>query len=434
MKVRNFLKFIVLFSLLFACGSRHAFLDSKFPSRAAKLGDVNFNYRIYLPPNMKEGEKLPVMLYLHGSNRRGDDNLSQVEDLAEVIQGFPQNFQFIVVFPQCPEDAFWGGPMLEQALAALDQTVKEFNGDESRLYLAGYSMGGFGTWQMAIAHPTKFAALVPVAGGIEPLGEITAEDRAILSPQVTAAAAAPDPYKAYAEALAKTPVWIVHGNKDAAVPVEQSRKIVEALKSAGDADVNYNELVGVGHGSVVAAFSNAKLFEWLAKQHLLPSGSTKLDVQDEVVYAVLLEDLVYRQDRAFGTDLGKLILIKQDTVAPEDTEILRSVPDLDATLVSDFLDKNKTPVKIRGEYDAKVAHKPTQSKKSLEDIFIEPRTEKLPVGGVLTLSQVGFNEDRTQSLVYVEFYNSSKGLIKKYCRLSWKREGPHYSRGGAIWY
>ena len=159
--------------------------------------------------------------------------------------------------------------MMSQSMAALDQTVSEFNGDPRRLYLAGFSMGAYGTWQTAVTFPTKFAALVPVAGGIVPLGEVSAEDRALLSPAFTAAAAAPDPYRAVAEVLRATPVWIVHGAEDKSVPVEGARKIAAALKAAGDPHVNYVELEGVGHGSVIKAFSDPKLYEWLAERRNL---------------------------------------------------------------------------------------------------------------------------------------------------------------------
>jgi predicted peptidase len=154
--------------------------------------------------------------------------------------------------------------MMEMAMAALDQTVKEFDGDPDRLYLAGYSMGGFGVWQTAITHPDKFAALVSVAGGIRSVGEVSAEDRKLLSPQVTAAVSVEDPYRAFAESLADIPVWVVHGDQDRSVPVSESRNIVAALKASGNTEVNYTELAGVGHGSLVPAFSDARLTEWLS--------------------------------------------------------------------------------------------------------------------------------------------------------------------------
>jgi len=124
-------------------------------------------------------------------------------------------------------------------------------------------MGGFGVWQTAITYSNKFAALIPVAGGIEPVGRVSDEDRAVLSPQFIAAADSPDPYTAFSEKLKQIPVWIVHGSKDEAIPVEGARKIAAALKAAGDTDVNYSELDGVGHGSLVPAFSDPRLFEWL---------------------------------------------------------------------------------------------------------------------------------------------------------------------------
>ena len=258
---------IVVLLICNACGRfGTSYPESEFPSRTVTVNGVQYGYRVYVPPNRNPSEKLPVMLYLHGSNRRGTDNQSQLADLYENIKGFPDNWKFIVVFPQCRENTFWAGPMMEQSLAALDQAVKEFGGDANRLFIAGYSMGGFGVWQSAITHPDKFAALVSVAGGVEPVGEVSDEDKALLSPQVTAAALAPDTHRAYGEALKSLPIWIVHGSKDESVPVTESRKLVEGLKAAGNADVNYVELEGVGHGSVVPAFSDPKLFEWLTKQ------------------------------------------------------------------------------------------------------------------------------------------------------------------------
>ena len=258
--------YILILLLVLSTGCARSIPESEFPVRLVTVGGTIYNFRIFVPKD-KSSEKLPVMLYLHGSNRRGSDNRSQLEDLYENINGFPQNWQFIVVVPQCSENTFWAGPMMEQALAALDQTVNEFGADPDRIYIAGYSMGGFGVWRTAITHPDKFAALVAVAGGVEPIGTPSAEEESLLSPQAAAAASSPDTYRAYAEALKKLPVWVVHGSDDESIPVDASRKLVSALKAAGDPDVNYVELQGVGHGSVVQAFSDPNLFQWLAKQH-----------------------------------------------------------------------------------------------------------------------------------------------------------------------
>jgi poly(3-hydroxybutyrate) depolymerase len=88
-----------LLLLLHGChGGGRTFSEAEFASRQVSVGGVTYGYRVYVPPNSQPGVRLPVMLYLHGSNRRGSDNQSPVEDLAEAIKGFPAQFPYIVVF------------------------------------------------------------------------------------------------------------------------------------------------------------------------------------------------------------------------------------------------------------------------------------------------------------------------------------------------
>src|SRR5437667_12020403 len=69
--------------------------------------------------------------------------------------------------PQCPKGKLWTEPEMEtQAFAALDRSMKEFDGDSERIYLTGISMGGYGTWDLAAKYPHRFAAYVPICGGI----------------------------------------------------------------------------------------------------------------------------------------------------------------------------------------------------------------------------------------------------------------------------
>ena len=206
------------------------------------------------------------MLYLHGSGARGDDNREQLGGIAELVHEFPQNFPVALVFPQCPTGTFWNSAQIEKANTALDQTVAEINGDPDRLYLAGYSMGGFGAWHTAIANTAKFAAMISIAGGIEALGVVSTNDRSLLSSQVQAAEGSGDVYHAYGEALKNMPIWIVHGDKDDSVPVEQSRKLYGALKAAGAKDVTYVELPNTGHAILDQTFRDENLIKWLKQR------------------------------------------------------------------------------------------------------------------------------------------------------------------------
>lgn len=257
---------LVLSLICLGC-SDHAPSESDFPSRSVTVNGTEYKYRIYVPQKRDPNVKIPVMLYLHGSGSHGDDNRSQLGGMAPIIGENPELIHFVIVFPQCRTGQFWAGEMNEQAFAALDQTIKEFNGDENRLYLAGFSMGGNGTWQIGLVHPGKFAALVPIAGEVAPRQKLSDEVLASLAPRLREAAISSDPYKVFAVGIGNTPVWVFHGSEDDAVPVTESRKIVEALRKNGNQNVNYTEFENTGHLIVGKAMSDLKLFEWLAQQN-----------------------------------------------------------------------------------------------------------------------------------------------------------------------
>src|SRR5258706_16136773 len=90
------------FIFAFACGRKAAvevpaFSQEVFLSRRASIGSEQFRFRIFVPKDRKEGERLPVMVYLHGSDERGDDNEGQLSGPAPIILSNPANFRFIIV-------------------------------------------------------------------------------------------------------------------------------------------------------------------------------------------------------------------------------------------------------------------------------------------------------------------------------------------------
>ncbi len=236
--------------------------QDEFLDRVGNLGDGTFRYRVYVPSSRKADVKLPVMLYLHGAGNRGDDNESQLNGLAEVIRSNREKFSFIVVIPQCKPGRFWDAKALNEANRALDDTVAELNGDPERLYLAGFSLGGYGAWTMAAMFPDKFAAIVPMSGRVLPRpGELNS-----VSPIISELARSSDPYEAFAERLGKSAIWTFHGGADSVVPAESSRRIIKALHSAGSTNVKYSEVAEAGHEPL--AFRDPALFEWLEAQRL----------------------------------------------------------------------------------------------------------------------------------------------------------------------
>jgi predicted peptidase len=166
--------------------------------------------------------------------------------------------------PQCLAGThLWTEDAMEaQALAALDRTIKEFNGDRERVYLTGLSMGGYATWDLAAKYPGKFAAYVPICGGIRGL-----KDHPEIAGALGRDAKVTDPYAETAQRIGKTPVWIFHGDADDSVPVEESRKMAEALKATG-ANYKYTEYAGIGHNSWEKAYAEPELVPWLLSQKL----------------------------------------------------------------------------------------------------------------------------------------------------------------------
>jgi predicted peptidase len=256
----------VLVALLAGC-SRQPNVPDNFLARSVIVDGTEYQYRVFIPKNYDPNKKMPVMLFLHGSGARGEDNIAQVDGFRWAIEPVKDNIDFIAVLPQCRPDTFWAAQnMTDYSLAALDQSVKEFNGDANRLYLVGFSLGGFGTWHIAAAHPGKFAALVPVAGGVVGTYPINPHDRDAIIPSVGDMLDAPDPYREIAKAIGQTPVWVFHGDRDDAVDVEFSRTIMKALQDNGSRNVRYTEYAGDGHQIFGRAIAEPGLLEWLAEQ------------------------------------------------------------------------------------------------------------------------------------------------------------------------
>jgi predicted peptidase len=198
--------------------------------------NVQLNYLLYLPKDYgKTDKQWPLILFLHGAGERGS-NIDQVKS-----NGLPKlaaegkEFDFIIVSPQCPQEGWWA----EQA-EALKLLVEDIAGkyrvDSGRLYITGLSMGGAGTWSMVTKYPDMFAAAAPICGGGE---SVMARFR-----------------------LGKLPLWVFHGAKDNVVPLKRSQEMVDAVKAAGNQDVQFTIYPEAGHDAWTETYNNPKLYEW----------------------------------------------------------------------------------------------------------------------------------------------------------------------------
>jgi predicted peptidase len=208
------------------------------------VGGTRTIYRLFRP-RLGEGPQ-PLILFLHGKGECGtDDLLPTTVGIGPAIVRDPERFPALVVFPQASRGYGWRGFNLETAIASLDDVVNAFDVDPNRIYATGISMGGYGTWSIALAQPDRFAALVPVCGGLDHPSGFTLPDAA--------------------SRVARIPQWVFHGDADNVIPVTESRAMVEAMRTLGT-DVRYTEYAGVNHNSWDRAYAEPELMPWLLAQ------------------------------------------------------------------------------------------------------------------------------------------------------------------------
>ena len=197
-------------------------------------------YRIYGERKMRRSKDggYPLLVYLHGKN--GDVMTAEQPWQANIFSS-EDNYDdrpCFIIAPQNPDQMGWKDAKAEGVVNIVKQLIENLPIDPNRIYLTGYSMGGYGTFHILANEPELFAAGVPVAGGANPN---------------TAAS------------FKGVPVWVFHGAKDATVPVAQSQKIVEALKAEG-AEVKYTEYPDGDHGIIDKAYADEEMHEWLFEQ------------------------------------------------------------------------------------------------------------------------------------------------------------------------
>ncbi len=265
--MRRMLLVASLFSMLAAgCGSQPQRPESPhghFISRGIDVEGRHFRYQVFVPATAAApGPQRPLVLFLHGSGERGDDGIKPtLAGLGPWLKQNMDSFPALAVFPQVPEDEEWRGRNARMALAVLDATRAEFNADPRRIYLTGMSMGGYGSWELALARPTGFAAVVPICG-------------ALLAPRperpgllVDQLAGVPDPYTAAATRLHGVPLWMFHGALDDLVPTTDDRAVFQASQQSGGG-FRYTEYLDTNHNAWDPTYRNPAMWQWLFAQQL----------------------------------------------------------------------------------------------------------------------------------------------------------------------
>jgi poly(hydroxyalkanoate) depolymerase family esterase len=202
-------------------------------------------FRLYRPPGVQAGERLPLMVMLHGC---GQDARSFA--VSTRMNRVAARGRFLVLYPEQDRlanaqgcwnwfDTRAGRAQGEAALIlnAIDQACLLYGADPQRVALAGLSAGASMAALLAVRHPERFKAVV-MHSGIPPgtahstlsaLGAMRGH-RAAASPLLQAAVqASPVP------AVAWPPLLVIHGGADAVVSVHNGRAAAQLWADAAHA-------------------------------------------------------------------------------------------------------------------------------------------------------------------------------------------------------
>ncbi len=230
--------FLVVAQAFAADDGKRGFVEKIFKDDAGE-----HKYVVFVPPSYSPSKPLPGILFLHGAGERGNDGRAHLNvGLGSMVNAREATFPAIVVFPQCENTRGrvlqgWlaGTPDADRALRILEQVEKDYRIDPKRRILTGWSMGGFGAWSIAAADPSRWSALVPLAGG----GELE-----------------------WAEKLKDLPIWAWHGDDDHAVLSNCSLEMIDALQDLA-ATPRYTEIRGGNHDSWKDAYADDRLIAWM---------------------------------------------------------------------------------------------------------------------------------------------------------------------------
>ncbi len=236
------LKFLyVFFLLLIMINSSFSQIQNQSSHNFQKEIKITLsaNYLLYLPKDYQGSDNpFPLVLFLHGIGERGTDvEKVKMHGLPKLINE-GKEFPFIVLSPQCPDNEFWNTDVLSELI---DEIESQYRVDKNRIYLTGLSMGGNGTWSLALAQPNRFAAIAPVCGWSHPVEFCK---------------------------IAHIPIWIFHGAKDNVVPLNFSEQIIQQSKACGGANIKFTVYPEANHDAWTETYNNEELYKWFLEQSL----------------------------------------------------------------------------------------------------------------------------------------------------------------------
>ncbi|MFT3795905.1 prolyl oligopeptidase family serine peptidase [Flavobacterium sp.] len=224
----------LLFLLQGQCGFAQKEVKGSLAAEVVQKQELG--YLLSVPQKTKE--KKPLIVFLHGSGEKGTDTEKlKIHGPLKYIQN--HKLDAYILAPQCPENDYWNAEALYQLILKIQ---KENDIDPNRIYLTGLSMGGWGAWNLAIAHPDMFAALVPICGFV---------DRVPMIENCK---------------LAAIPTHIFHGLLDDVVSVDYATAIYKKIKACPNAKIELTIFDDANHDAWTRVYDHPEIYQWMLGQ------------------------------------------------------------------------------------------------------------------------------------------------------------------------
>lgn len=294
------------------------------PMRGAAQAGVPFDNFIEVPDDYDPARKWPMRVQLHGGVDRQDPEEGR-RRRDNRIKGEPQ----IYVHPFGWSDAaWWHGPQVENILSLIDRVKRQYNVDESRIYLTGTSDGGTGTYYLGMKEPTVFASFLPLIG-----------NPGVLSNPMTHVDG-----QLYISNLVNRPFFVINGMNDPKYPAARIAPYLELLDKAGVSMTFRPQQTG-GHDTSWWGSERAN-YETFVHEHprvphpaLLSWETERVDRYNRVQWLVVDElgarpgDVALADTNIFSERFEPDFGIRGDSRKEKGTRIVQVVPGSDAQLM-----------------------------------------------------------------------------------------------------
>lgn len=201
--------------------------------------ETNYRYIAYTPKSYQESttKKWPLIIYLHGGSSRGADTLKLyccgIPD--QIWKG--RKFPFVIIAPQCPLNERWSTNNWFENFYT--EITARYRIDTNRIYLTGVSLGGSGTWYLAIKYPDKFAAIAPMSGFTHHMDYIMKN----------------------VDSLIDIPIWAFHGKLDKVVQFEDTDWMIDKLRGKNK-HLRFTVEPEAGHWIDWLVYPKQELYNW----------------------------------------------------------------------------------------------------------------------------------------------------------------------------